>query len=66
MIIALGIAAFGFGNQNSCAQDTVFLNTGRPVRGKIAKSSPNELQVGSETVAIQDIKKISLSGAPRE
>lgn len=66
MIIVLGIAAFGFGNQNSCAQDTVFLNTGRPVRGKIANSSPNELQVGSETVAIQDIKKISLSGAPRE
>ena len=65
-IITLAIAAFGLGNQNSCAQDTVFLNTGRPVRGKIANSTPDEIQVGSETVAVQDIKKISLSGAPRE
>ena len=65
-IFALAIAAFGFGNETSFGQDTVFLNSGRPIRGKVANSTPDAIQVGTETVSIQDIKKISLAGEPRE
>ena len=65
-ILALVIAAFGFANENSFGQDSVFLIGGRPIRGKIANSTPDTIQVGTETVSIQDFKKISLAGEPSE
>jgi len=65
LFMALAIAAFGYSN-SSFAQDTVFLNTGRPIRGKISVSTPDQIQVGDKTIPIQDVKKISFSGAPRE
>ena len=65
IILAL-VIAFGLGATNGYAQDTVFLNTGRPVRGKISNSTPDEIRVGDQTIPIQDIKNVSFSGAPRE
>lgn len=66
VVAALMVLGSAVGTSPCSAQDTVFLNTGRPLRGAVKNSNPEELLVGSKTVSAQDVKKVNFSGAPRE
>lgn len=70
--ILFTILIFGFvmssHSSSSCIafQDSVFLNSGKPVRGRVKESTPEELLVDTQRISVKDVKDIKLGGAPRE
>lgn len=47
-------------------KDTVFLNSGSPVRGKVQNIDAEQLQVDERTINVRDVKKVNLTSEPRE
>lgn len=47
-------------------KDTVFLNSGSPVRGVIKSSAPEEIVIDNKTIPARDVKKVTFAAAPRE
>lgn len=54
-------------SSNCVAQkDTVFLNSGTPVRGEIKNMDAEQLTVDARTINVRDVKKINFNNEPRE
>ena len=53
---------------NDCVaqKDTVFLNSGSPVRGQVKNLDPEQLEVDGRTINVREVKKVNFSSEPRE
>lgn len=54
-------------NDSCVAQkDTVFLNSGSPVRGEVENLDPERLVVDGRTINVREVKKVNFASEPRE